>query len=135
MQIRVILGYISISVGFLGFIAFLFAGYPYVGALFSVVGMLIWLILINFGSLYGLNRTAGSVSLIAGLVISLALFLSRGINRSVVGPVEFNFDGVLISLIVLILFLAISTIHFHMFNINVKLDFLRKQLNRIEKGR
>lgn len=129
---RLIAGYIILVIGFVGFIIAVLFGSLLLGLVSLVIGLILWMVVLISGSLYGLTCSIGSVIAIFGVITSVTLFLSIGVEQDIFDAQKICLEGSVFSVLTLSFFTVICFAFYYFGNLEELLDYLRKELERLE---
>lgn len=130
---RVLFNYIILGVALLAFAVAAVMGYFYVGLIFLLAGMIIWLIVTVTGNIEGQNNLIGVVMIAAGFVGGLIVFIGIGIRPNIFGGHELHTEGVVLALAVLLVLVAIGLGFLGLANAEKKIAFFNKELKKFYK--
>lgn len=127
---RLIIGYIILGLGLVGFIIATFAGSFYSGSISLLTSLILWLVVLNIGAIDGLSVVIGGVLFFFGVIISAGLFLSIGIQVTFLGA-QVKLEVVAISLLILFFFILAGSVFVFFSNIEKEIKVLRKEIEKL----
>ena len=128
---RLIIGYIILGMGLVGFIIAAAVGSFYTGSIALLISLILWFIVLNVGAIDGMCGVIGSVLIFFGVIISVAVFLSVGVNLNIFGSQEINLEGVFKSLLLLFLFILAGFVFVFFNNLEKKVEALKRDLDKL----
>ena len=128
---RLIIGYIILGMGLVGFIIAAVVGSFYTGSIALLISLILWLIVLNVGAIDGMCGVIGSILIFFGVIISVAVFLSVGVHLNIFGSQEINLEGVFKSLLLLFLFILAGFVFVFFNNLEKKVEALKRELDKL----
>jgi hypothetical protein len=122
-----------LGVALLAFAVAAVMGYFYVGLIFLLAGMIIWLIATVTGNIEGQNNMIGVVLISAGFVGGLIVFIGIGIRQNIFGGHELHTEGVVLALAVLLILMAVGLGFLGLANVEKKVAFFNNELKKFYK--